>query len=165
MYNGIHINLGGMNPVMYKNNILQQITKVLIDLMLVLGLLICIALPFVMPELEKYINYFQGAVIPATIVLMFSGLCSLFILWQLRAMFKTLLGGNPFVEANVSCLRRCSVASFLISLAFLVAIPFRVTIASIIIIIIFALLGLFSLTLKDVFKQAVAYKVENDWTV
>jgi hypothetical protein len=29
----------------------------------------------------------------------------------------------------------------------------------------FAILGLFSLTLKDVFAQAVAYKEENDWTV
>ena len=165
MYNGVHINLGGMNPVMYKNSFVQKLTKILIDFMLVTGLLVCIAIPFVMSVLEKHINYFQSAAIPATIVLVFSGLCSLFILWQLRAMFKTLLGGNPFVEANVSCLRKCSVASILISFAFFAAIPFRVTVASIIIVIIFALLGLFSLTLKDVFKQAVAYKVENDWTV
>ena len=150
---------------MYKNSFVHYLTKVLIDIMLVGGLICCIALPFIMPQLAERFTYLSDISTPATIILIFAGLCSLFILWQLRAMFKTLLGGNPFVKANVTCLRKCSVASFVIAITFIAAIPFRVTLASIVIVIIFALLGLFCLTLKDVFKQAIAYKEENDWTV
>jgi hypothetical protein len=51
------------------------------------------------------------------------------------------------------------------AIIYLVKICIWLTIASSIIVIIFSLLGLFCLTLKDVFKQAVAYKEENDWTV
>jgi len=80
-------------------------------------------------------------------------------------MFKTLIGGNPFISANVICLRKCSVASFLMAIIYAFKISIWFTIASSIIVIIFAILGLFCLTLKDVFKQAVAYKEENDWTV
>jgi hypothetical protein len=42
---------------------------------------------------------------------------------------------------------------------------FWFSLMSSIIVVIFFLLGLFCLTLKDVFKQAVAYKEEADWTV
>ena len=98
-------------------------------------------------------------------VLVLAGLCAVYILFQLKAIFKTLLGGDPFVQQNVSCLRKCGVASFLIAIIFLVRLLFGWTLGSSIVVIIFVVLGLFSLTLKDVFKQAVAYKEENDWTV
>lgn len=39
------------------------------------------------------------------------------------------------------------------------------TFATIIIVIVFAVGSLFCLTLKDIFKQAIYYKEENDWTV
>ena len=150
---------------MRKNSFVHHLTKILVDIMFYGGIIGCIALPFAMPRLAAFMGYSQDIVIPYTVISVLSGLCSLYIVWQLKAMFKTLLGGNPFVERNVSCLRRCSVASILIATIYLVKISIWFTIASSIIVIIFALLGLFCLTLKDVFKQAVAYKEENDWTV
>jgi len=80
-------------------------------------------------------------------------------------MFKTLLGGDPFIEANIMSLRKCAVSCFIIALLFAAKMTFWLTAASAIIIIIFCMLGLFCLTLKDLFKQAVAYKEENDGTV
>ena len=150
---------------MRKNSFVHYLTKVLVDIMFFGGIACCITLPFVMPKIAEYLGYSQNVVAPYTVILMLSGLCSLYIVWQLKAMFRTLLGGNPFVEKNVGCLRRCSVASMLIATIYLVKISIWFTIASSIIVIIFALLGLFCLTLKDLFKQAVAYKEENDWTV
>jgi hypothetical protein len=150
---------------MYKNSFVHYLTKVLVEIMFYGGILCCIAVPFVMPRAAAFFGYSPDTVVPLAIVLDLSGLCSLYILWQLKAMFKTLLGGNPFTPPNVNCLRKCSVASFLIALIFLAKICFWFTIASSIIVIIFFLLGLFCLTLKDVFKQAIAYKEENDWTV
>ena len=150
---------------MYKNSFVHYLTKILVDVMFFGGILCCAALPFIMSPLTNYFGYKDSQVVPLAVILMLSGLCSLFILWQLKAMFKTLLGGNPFTDANVNCLRKCSVASFLIAIIYIAKLAFWFSIASSIIVIIFALLGLFSLTLKDVFKQAIAYKEENDWTV
>jgi len=150
---------------MYQNSFVHHFTKVLVDIMFYGGILCCLAIPFATPVLARMIGYSQDVVLPYIIILLLSGLCALFILWQLKAMFKTLLGGNPFVAANVTSLRKCSVASLLIALIYLVKILFWFTIASSIIVIIFSLLGLFCLTLKDIFKQAVAYKEESDWTV
>ena len=150
---------------MYKNSFVHYLTKVLVDVMFYGGILCCVALPFVMPVLTDFFGYDRTAVVPFTIILLLSGLCALYILWQLKAMFKTLLSGNPFVGANVSCLRKCSVASFLIAVIYVVKMIFWPTVTATVFVIIFSLLGLFCLTLKDVFKQAVAYKEENDWTV
>jgi len=118
-----------------------------------------------MPMLADFFGYSETVVLPLTIVLVSSGLCSVFILWQLKAMFKTLLNGNPFIGANVSCLRKCSVASFLIAIIYIAKVFFMFSVMTSVVVIIFSLLGLFCLTLKDVFKQAIAYKEENDWTV
>ena len=150
---------------MYKNSFVHHLTKVLVDIMFYGGILACAALPFAMPKLTSLFGYASIVVRPFTVILLSSGLCSLYILWQLKAMFKTLLGGNPFIGANVSCLRKCSVASMLIALIYLAKSIVWFTLMSAIIIVIFFLLGLFCLTLKDVFKQAVALKEENDWTV
>ena len=150
---------------MYKSSFVHHLTKVLVDIMFFGGILCCGALPFIMPSLAAFLGYPSDTVLPYTVILILSGLCCIYVLWQLKTIFKTLLSGNPFVEKNISCLRRCSVASILIAIIFLVKISIWFTIASSIVVIVFALLGLFCLTLKDVFKQAVAYKEENDWTV
>ena len=150
---------------MYKNSFVHYLTKILVDIMFYGGILCCIALPFIMPTLANIFDYREAVVLPFTVILLSSGLCSLYILRQLKAIFKTLLNGNPFVGANVSCLRKCSVASFLIAIIYIVKTIFWFSIMTSVVVIIFSLLGLFCLTLKDVFKQAIAYKEENDWTV
>ena len=150
---------------MYKNSFVHYLTKVLVEIMLYCGILCCIAVPFLMPELAEFFGYEEEVILPFTVVLLSSGLCLIFILWQLKAMFKTLLGGNPFISANVSCLRKCSVASFLIAIIYIAKTIFLFSIMTVVAVIVFSLLGLFCLTLKDIFKQAIAYKEENDWTV
>jgi hypothetical protein len=150
---------------MYKNSFVHYLTKVLVDIMFYGGIICCVALPFVMPSLAKNFGYNESVVLPFTVILLLSGFCLLYILWQLKAIFKTLLGGNPFVAANVMCFRKCAVASLLIAILFTGKIFFWFSLMTLVFIIIFSLLGLFCLTLKDVFKQAVAYKEENDWTV
>ena len=150
---------------MHTNSFVHRLTKILIDLMFYGGIVICVALPALMPHALQFFGYPPEARWLFTGILGAAGLCTVYILYQLKAIFKTLLGGDPFVYRNISCLRKCGVASFLISIIFLIRLLFSWTLASTIVVLIFALLGLFSLTLKDVFKQAVAYKEENDWTV
>ena len=150
---------------MYKNTWVHYLTKVLVDVMFYGGILCFIVLLFVMPKLTITFGYRPIAVVPLTIVLMSSGLCAIYILFNLKQMLKTLIGGNPFVLENVSCLRKCAVASLLIAIIYLIKISFWFTMATGLIVIIFSLLGLFCLTLKDLFKQAVYYKEENDGVI
>ena len=150
---------------MYKNNFIPYLTKILIDAMFYGGILSCAILPFVIGYLVNFFDYTKIPVVLLTVFLISTGICALYILWQLKSMFKTLLGGNPFTHKNVSCLGKCSAASLLIAIIYIIKVIFWPTAASSVIVIIFSLLGLFCLTLKDVFKQAVTYKEENDWTV
>ena len=150
---------------MEKTRRIHFVTKILVDIMFYGGIAACVVLPFALPALMRFIGVSMTFRMPYTLILLSSGMCSVYIVYQLKRMFKTLLGGNPFVIENVSCLRKCAVTSALISGIFLVRLFFWFTIASSIIVVIFALLSLFSIAIKDLFKQAVAYKEETDWTV
>ena len=149
---------------MKKKSFVHYLTKILVEVMFYGGILVCAALPFILPRMLTFLEY-DLTINWYLFILMPAGLCCVYILFQLKTMLKSLISGEPFVEKNVMCFRKCGVASFLISLIFLVRIIIMPTVASSIIVIIFAMLGLFSLTLKDVFKQAIFYKEENDWTV
>jgi len=150
---------------MQKNNFVHVLTKILIDIMFFSGIAVLIATPFALPTIFEFIGISLQRRLEYTIMLVGSGLCALYILWQLKLMFKTLITGNPFITKNVSCLRKCAVASGIIALIFLVRLFFAFTFAGAIVVIMFTMLSLFCLTLKDLFKQAVAYKEETDWTV
>ena len=150
---------------MIGSQIRNYLTKILIDIMFFGGIAACAALPFILPMLLEFVGLSPALRLEYTVILLSAGLCSVYILYQLKRIFKTLLGGNPFVRENVSALRKCAVAGALIALIFLIRLIFWFTIAASIIVIIFSLLSLFCLTLKDLFKQAVAYKEESDWTV
>jgi hypothetical protein len=99
------------------------------------------------------------------LILFISAITAVFILYKIRQMFRTLLGGNPFTEQNVSCFRQIAVACAIIAVVYIVKCIILFTISSFIIIVVFVIGSLFCLTLKDVFKQAVFYKEEHDWTV
>jgi len=150
---------------MYKISFIHRVTKFLVDVMFYGGIAACAALPFLFPRLPSWGIFFLHRTVPALIILMASGLCAVYILYQLKLMFKTLMGKEPFVHQNVNCFRKCGVASFVISLLFAARLVVGFTYGAVIVVMIFFMLGLFSLTMKDIFKQAVFYKEESDWTV
>lgn len=150
---------------MYKKSPVHFITKICVDVLFYVGIACCLLVPFSSNWLVKYF-YFQGqTTTPMIIVLLLSGSASVYILYQLKIIFKTLLVGNPFIDANVTCLRKIAIASFLISIIYIFKCLFSFTISTVVIISIFIIASLFCLTLKDLFKQAINYKEENDLTV
>ena len=157
------IQIGGR--VMYKNSWVHYLTKILVDVMFFGGILICLALPYIVGILERYYGYNSIMISIFDVVLVPSGLGALYFLWQLKIIFKTLIGGNPFVSANITCLRKMSVCCFIIAVIFLARAVFYFTFEIAAVILVFIVGGLFCLTLKDLFKQAVSFKEENDLTV
>ena len=150
---------------MYKNSWVHYLTKIMVDVSFFGGIAICLALPYLVNILNYYYGYHPLMLWRIDLILTPSGICALYILWQLKRFFKTLIGGNPFVLENVSCLRKMSVSCFIIACVFLLRAVYYFTLEICVIIIIFVVAGLICLTLKDVFKQAIAFKEENDLTV
>ena len=87
------------------------------------------------------------------------------LLWELRRIFATVLREDCFVQENVVSLRKMSNWSFFIALMSVVRSIVYMTIAMAVVVLVFAIAGLFSRVLSFVFEQAVAYKEENDFTV
>jgi len=150
---------------MYKKSTVHFITKICVDVLFYVGIACCILVPFSSSWLVKYFNFQGQTTTSMIIILLLSGSTSVYILYQLKIIFKTLLVGNPFIDANVTCLRKIALASLLISIIYVVKCLFSFTISTVVIIAIFLIASLICLTLKDLFKQAIYYKEENDLTV
>ncbi len=150
---------------MYKNSVVHHITKIVVDIMLYVGIVCVLAVPFLGVRFLPVLGYEYTDSIIFTVILFVTGLCSVYILYILKKMFKTLLGGNPFVEGNIKCFRKMAVACAVVAVLYALKTIWLFTLATVIIVIVFLVGTLFCLTLKDLFKQAVSYKEENDWTV
>ena len=94
-----------------------------------------------------------------------SGIFGILIVGQLRKMMRTVVSGSCFVYENVKSLRLMTGFSLCISAAFLIEMFFVPTIATVVIVVIFFVVALFSQVLSQVFGEAVRYKEENDLTI
>ncbi len=150
---------------MYKNTLTHYIAKTLVDVLFYAGIAVVISVPWWSTFICDFLGYSQMQYYTVVAMLMLSGICALYIIYNLKAMFKTLIGKNPFVEENVQAFRKIAVACVLIAVIYLVKCFVLFSLATLIIVLIFIIATLFCLTIKDVFKQAVYYKEEHDWTV
>lgn len=146
-------------------NILNKFTKFFLDFMFYSGILVTITLPLTFKIFGDYYPNIANNYIVMCILFMLCGLLALWIIYYLRRIFQTVIDENCFVEENVRSLKRMGIASFLISLVTLLRLFYVVTPATLIIILVFFIAGLFSLVLAQVFAQAVSYKQENDYTI
>lgn len=150
---------------MYQKSVIHYMTKVCIDILFYMGIVVCGLVPFSSTWLYNYFNITNEMAAFMIIILLASGISSLYILWQLKVIFKTLLEGNPFIHANVSCLKKIALACMANSTIYVIKMIVLPTISTIVIIAIFIIACLLCLTLKDLFKQSIYYKDENDLTV
>ncbi len=152
---------------MYKNTITHYAAKILVDVMFYGGILCLFAVPWLSTRLSFLLNREDSsfAYYITAIILFSSGAGAVYILFNLKQMFQTLLSNNPFVEKNIRCFRRMAVACALIAAIYTVKCFLLFSYATVVIVLVFSVGTLVCLTLKDIFKQAVYYKDEHDWTV
>ncbi len=143
---------------------LKKTTKLLVSLIFYLGIGVTLTVPlwastfYRFVELEhKYYNFM-------TFMLLFSGACAVYMLYNLKNIFKT-IDSDPFVSENIKALLNMGRISLVIFAAYVIKIFFIPTLATVIIIAVFGMAGLFCLTLKDLFEKAVQYKQDNDMTI
>ncbi len=145
---------------------ITRFTKAVLDIMFVLGILITATLPFLLKTYGKYVEPgIEKYIWQNSVVLGLCGIFSLMIVWELRKMFKTVIADDCFVRSNVTSLKKMSIYS--VGIVFFMAVKclFNITLATMAIMMVFIIAGLFSRVLAQVFDKAVAYKLENDLTI
>lgn len=146
-------------------NRLVRFTKCLLDMMYYIGILLTVMIPVVFRFVGRYIVVFRDYYLPQCILYMLSGVFCLVIVHELRKMFITVLKEDAFVEENSKSLKIMGKSAFITALLSVVRLPLSPTPATVVIIIVFSIAGLFSIVLCQVFEKAVQYKLENDLTI
>lgn len=143
-----------------------KITKVVLDVMLVLGIIGLLTLPFTLRIAGKY---YSQAIMDHYVGMVFifgvSALLGILIIYELRCMMKTVVADDCFVHRNVQSLERMGGISICISIMFIIKMFILPTPATFIIIIVFFIASLFCGVVAQVFAKAIQYKEENDLTI
>lgn len=147
------------------SNGLVKFTKRLLDMMFYAGILLTASIPVAFHYVGFYIETYRKYYIPQCLIYMISGVFCIRIVCELRKMFITVLNENAFVDSNVASLKVMSKCAFLIGVLSVVRLPLSPTPATIVILIVFSIAGLFSIVLAQVFQEAIRYKEENDLTI
>lgn len=148
---------------------LTKWTKLLLDFMFYSGMAVTASLPFslkVMAEkLPQICYHYTDHYAEALIIYSVLGVSAVVLIGELRKIFKTVLAGDCFVPGNVKSLRKMGNWSLFIAGMSVVRSIVWLTVAILVVILVFVIAGLFSKVLALVFEEAVTYKEENDLTI
>lgn len=144
---------------------LTVLTKYFLDSMFYAGILATISLPFSIRWTGRYLSGFERYYWIMLVIYFILGISAIFLIHELRKIFRTVLAKNCFVTENVNSLRRMGNISFFIVVMSLLRCIVYFTIAMAVVIFVFIIAGLFSKVLAYVFEEAVRYKEENDMTI
>lgn len=156
-----------MEKAMTNKMNLAKWVKYLLDFLFFGGILVTISVPFSMKwfavifDSEGFLEHYESAVIAYFVM----GVSAVVILGELRKIFKTVLNQDCFVMGNVSSLSKMGNWSFFIAVMAVVRSIIYLTLAMVVVAIVFLIAGLFSKVLAIVFEEAVRYKEENDLTI
>lgn len=145
-------------------------TKYLLDFMYFAGIPVTISLPWSVKWIMKLLDFqnyadFEAYYTEVVVIYFILGILAIMILGELRKMFRTVLRDDCFVKENVVSLQRMGTYSFVIAAICLLRTILYMTIAVLVLVLVFVIAGLFSKVLAFVFDRAVEYKLENDLTI
>lgn len=140
-------------------------TKYLLDFMFWAGIAVTATLPFTLKKIGEYLPRVNEHYAAALTVYFILGIAALALIRELRKIFRTVLNQDCFVQDNVVSLRRMANWSFFIAFMSVVRTIVYMSVAMLVVILVFIIAGLFSKVLACVFEKAVQYKEENDLTV
>ena len=154
-----------MKTLKEKKTGLAGATKRILDFMFFGGILATVTLPVSLKWIGEHLQRVKENYIAALVIYFVLGVLAVLLLNELRRIFGTVLEENCFVNENVISLRRMGNLSFLIALLSIVRGVVYMTMAIIVVILVFVIAGLFSKVLAYVFEEAVRFKEENDLTI
>ncbi len=148
-----------------RKRLLARWVKYLLDFMFYCGIAVTATLPFSLKWIEKYYEPVMENYEESVIIYFVLGVSALVLVRELRRIFGTVLAEDCFVMENVASLKKMGNWSFFIAGMSVVRSIVYMTVAMLVVILVFVIAGLFSKVLAMVFEEAVRYKEENDLTI
>ena len=150
------------------NNGLGNTLKIVLQICLYIGIVILLALPFILKSFGLHLNATAYVIYP-------NGIAILLIAHKFIKLFESLKENNPFSDKNVKILKSIGIISIVEAMLWLSDLLFEIILAKvfdvILIVVILFLCILFigisiaSYILSELFKEAVKYKKENELTI
>lgn len=148
-----------------KKVLLTKGVKFLLDFMFFCGMLVTVSLPFSIKWIGQYYEPVMENYEETVIIYFVLGVAALVLIRELRRIFRTVLNEDCFVMENVVSLKKMGNWSFFIAGMSVVRSIVYLTVAMLVVLLVFVIAGLFSKVLAMVFEEAVRYKEENDLTI
>jgi len=149
-----------------KKSIISKIVAIILKIILGLGSISLIFVPYIYNFIGKYQNItFSDQTTLYIIALYTSAIIVLYIILELIRIFSLVYKENPFNKHTEYSLKRISISLMILSLITLTKSIFIPTILSLSIFIILFVGSLGVYVLSQVFKTAIEYKNEIDYTV
>ena len=133
--------------------------------MFYIGIAVTVTLPFSIRKIGELLPMIVEHYEETVIIYFVLGVAAIVLIRELRKIFKTVLEEDCFVQENVVSLQKMGNWSFFIAVMSVVRSIVYMTIAMLVVILVFVIAGLFSKVLAYVFEEAVRYKEENDLTI
>ncbi len=151
--------------IVKKKKLLARWVKYFLDFMFFTGMLVTASLPLSLKWIERYYEPVLENYEESVIIYFVLGVSALVLIQELRKIFRTVLKEDCFVMENVRSLEKMGNWSFFIAGMSVVRSIVYMTVAMLVVILVFVIAGLFSKVLAMVFEEAVRYKEENDLTI
>lgn len=154
-----------------------KITRIVFDILFVIGIAFLIALPFILPIVYKTgLNLYLpplfdfGLTLKEDygILMIFMYVVDIFFIimvWDAGRIYRRLEKGFTFDRRNVNALRRIALFSLIEALLFFGKTFYYGSYWTLFIAFVCFMIGLFSKVLQDVFRRAAETKEENDLTI
>jgi len=151
-----------------KEPLVSKILRCALYVVFIVGAAAAVSLPFMF---DRYLRLLHGRVVLAAEHRLFLigfvvgvAAVGLWVLAEMIGMLRSVPQG-PFVARNVRALSRCGVLLLVITCMFTVKCFMYFTFLTMACTFLLVICALFSFTLSNLFRRAVAYKEENDLTI
>jgi hypothetical protein len=149
-----------------KKSIISKIVTVILKIILCLGSISLFFVPYIYDFIGKYQDIaFNDQTILYKVALYISAVLVLYIIFELIKIFSLVYKENPFNKNTEYSLKRIAIVLMILSLITLIKSIFIPTVLSFSIFIILFVGSLGVYVLSQVFKAAIEYKNEIDYTV
>ena len=145
---------------------LSRAVEILLLVLLFVAPVIMATLPWTIPLISQKYPGGEGHFYEKyMVILALSGILAECILWQARGLMGNVNQGKAFSADTVRRLKVIGIECLTLGGMYAVALLFVTKIFTVAVLVTFVVVGMILLVFSELFRQAVAYKEENDMTI
>ena len=114
---------------------------------------------------DQAIQFNQNSYVWTLIFLYLSAILAEILLWQVRKLLLHVQNDRPFIQENVTLLRRIGFLCLAFCILYIPALFLIWSVFAVVVLFIFGLVSCIAFILSALFQKAILYKEENDMTI